>query len=363
MTQITSTQLLVPVTREKSQADLLQSLQVGQVLRATALSENIDGTVRLQIGAVKLNAQTLLATQVGQRLTLEVKQLAPLPELKLLVAPDLSALKADALKSILPRQQGLEVLMSQLLGIADADISPPSPLGRGINAVLEQLLAAGKPGFRDMLAQALQRSGLLTEGLLLRGEAQGGDLKLNLLRLFTQVQTLLTENAQLRPSEEQPKSADLKTLSDLLKSIDGALARIQAHQLASLKPEHPAAPLWQFELPIRYGENVDLLQFLLKKEASKGDEEKTAAWNLTLVSNMSALGPLRIQLRLQADEIGVLICAREERTLSRALQHLDRLQHGLEQAGLKVTQIRAQQGQVERLEPLPNNLSLLHERV
>ena len=64
----------------------IQSWQVGQVLRAIALTASADGHAQLRIGSRTVQAQISVPVRAGQQLDLQVMKLGPQPVLQLLTA-------------------------------------------------------------------------------------------------------------------------------------------------------------------------------------------------------------------------------------------------------------------------------------
>jgi hypothetical protein len=227
-------------------------------------------------------------------------------------------------------------------------------------------------GFR----YALVESGLLTEPKLLRNLTESGDIKLGLTRLFASIRQLLPESRLLQsnldprliPPQHKGASEDLaengiKLLIGLLKHLDGAIARIQTHQLASLPQEDPSRQVWQFELPIRNGEDVDLFHIRIGREETARRSDEETVWSLTLHMNLASLGPMRVQLRLQGENLSTLIWSEQPRTNSLVQSQLKALRAAYEARGLIVKQLEAQVGVVGEPERIPLDTSLLHERV
>ncbi|MCG8062045.1 MAG: hypothetical protein N0E38_19810 [Candidatus Thiodiazotropha endolucinida] len=101
--EISGSKIVLPLPTIEPGKSLLEQLQPGQILRGTALSENINGTIRLQIGVTRLIAQTTLRVPTGQTLTLQVEKTGNLPELRVLTLPSLEQMKSAALKQVMPR--------------------------------------------------------------------------------------------------------------------------------------------------------------------------------------------------------------------------------------------------------------------
>jgi hypothetical protein len=380
--QIPITQILLPSSTQATREPLLQNLKPGQILQGTAMSGNIDGRLSLQIGVTRLIAQTQLSVRPGQALTLQVVKADILPELRLLLPPTLESLKATALKSLLPRQHPLPPLFKALAQViqAPAQSRIPPPIREEAVALLNQLPSTTDPGFKNRLQRSLLESGLLTEPKLLRNLTESGDIKLRLVRLFENIRQLLPENrllqsnldprlippqhkAQHKGTPENLAENGIKLLIGLLKHLDGAIARIQTHQLASLPQEDPSRQVWQFELPIRNGEDVDLFHIRIGREETARRSDEEMAWSLTLHMNLASLGPMRVQLRLQGEHLSTLIWSEQPRTNSLVQSHLSTLRTAYEARGLLVERLEAQLGAVGEPERIPVNTSLLHEQV
>jgi hypothetical protein len=371
-------QILLPSFTQTSRDPLLQSLKPGQILQGTAMSGNIDGRLSLQIGVTRLIAQTQISVRPGQTLTLQVVSTDKTPELRVLLPATLESLKAAALKSMLPRQQPLPEVFKALAQIIQA---PPRanipPIVREQAVVLlNRLPSPSDAAFKSQLQRALIDNGLLTEAKLLRGLSQPGDMKLMLIRLIERMVQLLPENRllqanldpkllalQTKGSAETLPDSSAKLLIGLLKHLDSAVARIQTHQLASLPQEDGARQVWQFELPIRNGEKFDLLHIRIGREEGGSASEEETVWSLTLHMNLTELGPMRVHLRLQGENLSTLIWSQQPDTNSLVRSRLNELQKAYEQRGLVVQRLEALVGVVENRDEIPLDGSLLHEKV
>jgi len=372
------TQILLPAALQTSREPLLQNLQPGQILQGTAMSENINGRLSLQIGVTRLIAQTQLSVRPGQSLTLQVISADKTPELRVLLPVTLESLKAAALKSLLPRQQPLPEAFKALVQVVRAAAREPAfppAIREQAQALLQRLPSPESPAFRTRLQRAIVDSGLLTEPKLLRGLTEPGDLKLQLTRLMERIVQLLPENrlqqtpleprllamAPKSPPEALPDSG-IKLLIGLLKHLDGAVARIQTHQLASLPREEGTQPVWQFELPVRNGERFDLFHIRIGCESGAGVTETETAWNLTLHMDLESLGPMRIHLRLQGENLSTLIWSQQFDTDRRVRERLSELRAAYEQRGLTVQRLEAHVGSVENPHDIPRDGALLYEK-
>ncbi|MCU7876426.1 MAG: flagellar hook-length control protein FliK [Candidatus Thiodiazotropha sp. (ex Lucinoma borealis)] len=382
--QIPGTKIVLPLPIQTSGKSLLQNLQPGQILQGTALSDNINNSIRLQIGVTRLIAQTTMKISTGQPLTLQVEKVGNLPELRVLTLPSQTELKAAALKNVLPRQQPLPQLlkaMTQILVGSNSTSPLPPPVKQAVNSLLMRIVSIDDPAFKAQISNALQLSGTQSEARLLNQNIGTTDFKLNLLRLIGLIkplisqgkpleQTILVQPPQVNPSPiptptataSQETSSTTKLLFDLFKHLDGAVARIQTNQLSSLPTEDPARQVWQFELPIRQGNSFDLFHFRIGRDGSKSGEGDETAWSLTLHMNLQPLGPIKIQLHLLGEVISTVIWSEIPDTTSLIKQHLGKLRTGLESAGLEVKKLDAFQGSAKIENELPNEHSLLNEK-
>jgi len=373
------TQILLPAALQTSREPLLQQLKPGQILQGTALSENINGRLSLQIGVTRLIAQTQLSVRPGQALTLQVVSADKTPELRVLLPVTLESLKAAALKSLLPRQQPLPEAfqaLAQVVRAAAREPAFPSAVREQAQALLQRLPSPESPAFRSQLQRAIVDSGLFTEPRLLRGVAEPGDMKLLLTRLMERIVQLLPEN-RLQPLPLEPKllamapksppeplpDSGIKLLIGLLKHLDGAVARMQTHQLASLPREEGTQPVWQFELPVRNGERFDLFHIRIGRESGAGAVETETAWSLTLHMELEELGPMRVHLRLQGESLSTLIWSQRPDTDRRVRERLGELRNAYEERGLTVQRLEARVGSVEDPHAIPRDGSLLYEKV
>ncbi|MEW8627401.1 MAG: flagellar hook-length control protein FliK [Candidatus Thiodiazotropha sp.] len=395
--------ILPPLPTTTSAKSLLEAIQPGQLLKGTALSENLNGAMRLQIGVTQLTAQTTLSVTPGQSLLLQVEKAGKLPELRVLTQPTQKELTAWALKSNLPRQQPLPQLFRALTQlVSDPQAKPlPEPVRQAVTQVLTGALSIDKPAFKTELNKALQLSGTQTESLLIRQMPTNQDLKLNLLRLIGVIkpylaqsyeaagiklpltgtpgaatanpsspattvtipnQILLASSQTALPAQSMEANPTLKLLLDLFKHIDGAIARIQTNQLSSLPPtDESARQIWQFELPIRHENGFDLFHVKIARDGKHGAAAQSG-WQLTLHMNLQPLGPMRIRLHLVGESLSTTIWSENPDTSKLVSSQLDRLRIGFETAGLEVKKLESFQGAARNEQQIPGEHSLLNEQ-
>lgn len=385
--EIFGTKILLPLPTIEPGKSLLEQLQPGQIVRGTVLSENVNGSMRLQIGVTRLIAQTTLSVPTGQALTLQVEKTGNLPELRVLTQPSMEQVKSAALKQVLPRQQPLPQLFQHLTQVASDSNRSSTPLPpavkQAVQSLLQRIIPVQDPGFKTQLLQALQLSGTQTEAQLINRQVNSSDLKLNLLQLIGLIKPLISNPSNpinqlltlqqpvLNPAQPAPvnpqvttqdASPTTKLLLDLFKHLDGAIARIQTNQLSSLPTEDSTRQVWQFELPIRHENSVDLFHFRISREGVNKGAEVAPMWSLTLHMNLPSLGPMRVKLALIGETISTIIWSEKPDTSNLVTQHLDKLRAGLESTGLEVKKLEAFHGIAEIENELPSEQSLLNEQ-
>lgn len=319
-----------------------------------------------------MEARTATSIPAGQNLKLEVIRLGNLPILRLLngttTAPDLTTL---AVRTALPRQMELGPLLANLVLLARIPQSglKPCRITSLATALFQQLprketLTAGE----NALRRTLLNSGLFLEARLARQagsgirEGMGTDLKAGLLRLLAALQGDRQETAgaprssrrdfatnrilpPLRGAFPQPQAANQPTLMDrasaeqlraeLQHQVEGALARIQLSQFASLAAEEEGRAVWLLELPVRRDDDCDLIGLRIEQDGEEKDE-RHEPWAVSLAFNLPGLGPVRARISMSGKQISAAFWAEREETNLLFRESLSVLHAQLEGAGLEV---------------------------
>lgn len=374
---------------EPSNNRALQNLRSGQLLQAQVLSQTAQGAVKIRLGSLEVTAKTDIRLSPGQKLALEVIKTGTLPELRLRRAPDLEMLKTEALRSILPKQmpvarliENLQSLLPHLSGASNLQAAlealpgnpgrPESDLTSIMRLIASQGLGANEPVTAERLRQLLKGSGLFLESRLASGLAPApSDLKSSLLRLLFQLrprlasqlprQNSMSESAQERRSDRSalPDGSPLKPLVELLSQTEGALSRVRMNQLISLPADEGTRQAWQFEIPMNRKEHTDSFLVRLEQEHSGGKTQLDQRWIVTIEFDLEPLGPVSARLNLQQEEISSHFTAEKAVTAARLEQELPKLNQAFLKAGLKVGNLSARPGNIEKSDtgiPLPNPL-------
>lgn len=137
----------------------------------------------------------------------------------------------------------------------------------------------------------------------------------------------------------------------------GSIAKIQLqqvhtlnHQLGQADQAQPT-PSWQFEIPVRQGQEVHPLHIQMEQqwieEHSENSEQNTTRvrqWNVMLSFDLPLIGQFYAQLILLGDNLSAKFWAENENTLLEAKNKLDGLKTQLEGEGIQVTQMQCVSG-------------------
>ena len=163
--------------------------QVGQLLQAT-VTESRTGKVLLAVGNRQISAETSLALQKGQQLTLQVRSLGEQPVLKITASQGESPINS-AIRLLLPKQGPIPPLLATMGQLAQSsNPSVPSLINELIRSVVKQMPDIQTAATPQGLKKAVSESGVFLERQLLRQHEQpfrpvfiDSDFKANLLRL------------------------------------------------------------------------------------------------------------------------------------------------------------------------------------
>lgn len=240
-------------------------------------------------------------------------------------------------------------------------------LVRQLTQLVNQILPNNQPLTGSGIRQAFLQSGLFMEPNLLKGLAAQQDLKGNLLKLLEMLQPMLhAGNTQAVNRGDTATTLQLlaaRLFAELHQQAEGALARVQLHQLASMPDENSSRQYWQFELPVAHPDGQDEFLIQFEKEAGSAGEESDR-WSVTLNFNIEPTGPVAARLSLSGEEISSHFIAEQSEGANRIEQLLPRLREAFIKAGLQVGKLSAGQGVAthKRTDQPLSHLPLLDER-
>ncbi|QIT55679.1 flagellar hook-length control protein FliK [Aquisalimonas sp. 2447] len=357
-------------------AGAARALQPGQVLDAVARSVTRDGQVTLQLGNQALQARTDQPLQAGQPLQVQVVR-QDSDTLMLRVLPTQRASESsEAMRGLLARQAPPNALAANA-ALATQEPSTvrqlPDQVQQALRQYFQALPEASQVSRSDGLRQAVADSGLHLERRL-AAVATGaeppttirGDQKGQLTALVNQVFKALDARPRTTGSGDQPlpPAAQGRTapatpppppqlpslatpggmgeaLTELARQADGALARTQLHQLALLAGD--ALPFF-FELPVRDGRGMDLLQFRMDRDGEGDDQDGERTWRVMVSFNFERLGPMHAVIHLSTEAVATTWWAEHPATARFLERHMETLTERLQDAGLRVANMTCAQG-------------------
>jgi hypothetical protein len=252
--------------------------QPGQLLLATVTGTEA-GKALLAIGNRQAIAETSLALQTGQQLTLLVRSLGQRPILEIVSRPTEPAVAA-AIRLLLPKQGNTQPLLASLgqlwrTTVTNPSTAPavPAEVTEASRSLLAKLPQPVTISSAHGLKEALRQSGLFMENSLSRPAKQASspvnfntDLKANLLRLVQVVRnwpgTQTTPSPPLRPPAangvnsssgspaqapaavaDKPQKSAAMTAEQLGRLMQPGLKRTLAERLpAANAPTRPSPP-------------------------------------------------------------------------------------------------------------------------
>lgn len=380
--EITPNLVIRPTSPQEANPAAIKAWQVGQILSATVVGVSTPGSVTLRINHLLLAAQTTLALQTGQALKLEVVKGGDQPTLKIVPPPSPPDTQGQALRQALPRQLPLAPLLANLTALANPAQAAQTPAGNEVAQLARQVME-GLSGRGDIaqgagLKQAVRNSGVFLEARLAAALTSGaplpaGDLKAGLLRLLAGLRGQTTDTGT--PGERAPSrlsglglgqaapppsrgglpqaqaaappglaGAGVSGASELLQQTEGALARLQLSQLASLPTEQPPQRLWTLELPVLHEQRTDLFQLRIEEEATGGAPGNAAPWSVMLAFHLPSLGPVHARILLNGPQVSATLWAEQAGTAALFNAQLEELRTGLQRAGMQVGRIACTEG-------------------
>lgn len=231
------------------------------------------------------------------------------------------------------RQDGLGHLMAELSGaqsIGGFSNIPSSLLAR----VVSQLSPLDQAVTGDGVKAALLRSGLMLEASLAQHPGEPPqDLKAALL-LLRQALALppgpRRTTGAVRPPPPysggaiagQPaytEPVDMTASSDvrrqgLADAVDGALARLELEQIASLPQKESDPTCWRFETPVATPQGTGVAQFEIQRESHGRTSGASSAvtWRVRFGLDISPFGPISANLNLTGEHLGVALWVQDD---------------------------------------------------
>jgi len=174
------------------------------------------------------------------------------------------------------------------------------------------------------------------------------------------------EQQETRPSERFSRLDSLtKILTLFLKDTDSSLARIQHSQLSQHLTEAEQKQSWLFEIPVKHRDSIDVFQFKLEKDThnnNESGEDDNTGWTINIAFNLEPLGQIHSKVTIHQKKVSVIFWAEQQETANNFLQHMQTLQHDLEDSGLVVTHINCLQGKPPESKDGALNMGVVNEK-
>ena len=344
---------LTPARVEQKNFGLwLRTPQVGQVLNAVVADRLPSGEMILRVGAERVTASADIPLQPGARLLLEVKQVQPNITFRLLsnapppniaaaeVMPEAMRLQRQASAAQPMARTGLSALFALLGGLQSGPLQSVGIDRTALRQLQAGLLNAPDLARAETLQRALRSNGTFHEGMLASGNPElmrlaASDMKAQLLRMMSKVQTKLEEAKAVSLAPEQ-----VETLEQMKSTIEQGLRAVTQNQLGSMPAEQSQlSQQWLFDVPFRYGDEVYNLGVEISEDSaskSGATDREDKAWTAKLNLALPGLGVTELALRLVEARVTVDVTSSERATLEMFVRSKATLTSGLESRGLSL---------------------------
>jgi hypothetical protein len=334
----------------------LVDLVPGQRVQGTVVQVLADGQVMLGLLGSQVLAQTNLTLTPG--LSYDFTVTAVDPQIVLTAAKSLVLPTANGMAQAGLLGPGGSQITAQLMDVL-AQLPSPSPQEQQGRTTGDQVEAPA----RQILHQFLTR---LATGSLEAGDLQqmqqrvGHDQEARVLRLHTAAAELSQQQQQqqevavlqqtlkaemlrfLEGTKADAKEADVAAAA---RSFTGGLSRIEADNAHRAEQ---GAPQW---LPLPVGENGFLKEArMFVFTGTEGDpqgehsaEGKRTSFVVVLLLELTRLGPMRVDVEVRGDAVGVTFQAADRSTLHVVLGAKDELEQQLRDQGLQVRFVRVRE--------------------
>ncbi|MFK5914857.1 MAG: flagellar hook-length control protein FliK [Woeseiaceae bacterium] len=382
--------------------------KISQILLAV-ITKMSDKLIFLDINGVKANTikPDITNLQIGDTLKLQIDQLKPMPQFRVLSFEKANAghighspLITQALAQIRVQESAVSSLLKNVSYVANRPALKPSPLSANINAAVRDFLSIIPSPFAiktaPHLKAQLQNSGLFVESkikqeiLQMMGNTSknseslltsniknklsldiGAQLHRIALLIKTQLPSHIEQNNaavskapltygkenQLQSQHAQKNQPPVKELASLqnisqrdeamqsfLKNIESGISHLKQTQLQNLSENQAGRPLWLMELPIKDGQDIDILKLRISQdENAQATDQHKKIWNITLEFDFPELGKIKAHVKMQNENISTQFYSEQAKTLALFKDNLDFLRSRLNYNGLNVEKIECVQ--------------------
>lgn len=322
----------------------------GQLLDVKVLQTMSGGKALVEIGGRQIEAFLSPDTnaRTGKTISMSVDSLSP--DLVLRSVPpaqDLSLEKAAGyVREFLPSKEPMEKVLGRLSHlVSDGKLPQALQSEKGLLDGLRQALndsVLQKPGSPDptLLERAVNVSGQSYENNLktalelgispeeIKNTLLKGDLKGELLK----IQNFVDEKLPALKGDNPEAQAQLRELQNFGGAIKAAVNQIDLHQVMNaVNQRDQGAAFFQVPYLASNGETKTVDVFVkrnFREKGGKGDTGKEDC-NVTLLLEMTSLGPLRADVHLQKDSLHCRILSQDQKVVDFMEGQLPLLEAGL----------------------------------
>ena len=393
--------------------------KVEQIIQAV-ITKITEKQLFLDIQGVKSNTvkPSLSDLQVGDILKLQIDQLKPMPQFKVigLVKATNINLISQALRQVAVQNPEITPLLKNISYVANRPALRPSPLPADVNAAVRDVFKQIPSPFNLKTAPQIQTQ-LHDSGIFIVNKIKNQifaalqnapanktsqlhsnikselnlDLGAQLHRLASLIRTqippeIATRNTSVlnQNNVAQPnipitnKSAQQQTIrapieqaslqnitqrdeamQTFLRQIESSLTHMQQTQLQNLNDAQPGRPLWLMELPIKDGQDIDLFELrITEEEYRQEDGETKKVWNVTLKFDIEGLGKIKAHIKMQDEHISAQFFSEKSEVLSLFQENFDFLRSRLNINGLNVGNIECAHANLSNDHPTVNSKPL-----
>lgn len=385
--------------------------KISQLLEAV-ITKITDKKLFLDIQGVKANTikPADLDLSVGDKLKLQVEQLRPMPQFKIIrfQTPSNINITNTPAKNMSNETSPIISLLKNISYVASRPALRPSPLSADTNAAVRDLFKQ-IPSVFNLKTAAKIKEHIHNSGLFIESKIKN-EIVSNLQHLQLHKTNNTKPTVNIRPLLELDLGAQLHRIADLIRTqltttkntvgqtnspvqnkvtaqqagripteqlniqnithrdeamqtflrhLESSLHHMQQTQLQTLNESQTGRPVWLMELPIKNGQEIDLFELrIAQEESAQAEGENKKIWSVTLKFDLAGLGKIKAHITMQNDLISAQFYSEKPKVLSLFRENFDFLRNRLNCNGLNIGTIecaRANLGdnsQVNNLPPL-----------
>jgi hypothetical protein len=382
---------LLPV---KTGQTILTQWLPGQILNARVVSQQLPGTVVLEINNQQIEAKTSSdkPLDIGSQLKLVVEKQGNPVVLRVVQhesAVSTQEARQQLLRHAIPRQAGMEKMSTLLNQISNNIRSTvtilPAPIEQQIKKLIENFPIKESIKNPSTLKTVIKNAGIFLEAKLLTeitnkqatspqsrapasppNESLTKDLKTNLLQvsdvilkykqahqkteaaITKQIQPLTLTMKESTPAakphvDNTPRLAELTSsanIDTISKHIESSIARIEVNQSKAMVTNDNQFATWSIETPVKDKNDVDLLKLDVHADKqAKSDNKKDQLWTVHIKIDFQDSGSISAKLSMLDNEVSATLWS-EDVTLHKLInENLRLLDRQIERCGLTIGKI------------------------